>query len=249
MSFADTGFGQLREAGPYPSRSAVIGVIAAALGVERGNSRLVDLHQRLRIHTGTAHVGSLLTDYHTVLPNGYEEYDATRLRRSGAEGNPVLTDRTYHVDAHFVAFISSDDPIIVSECRDAFKNPVFTGYLGRRCCVPTTPLIPETTLETTIVDALGVVMQQTHQQRVNALPPWERKRKQRTYFDAYIDGVKFDDPKRCNALTIAISSRRDLLVALPRSYVNRSVTHIRIVPPDVVEPVSYTTKEFFDDAP
>lgn len=248
MSFADTGFGQLREAGPFPSRSAVIGVLAGALGIERGDDRLLDLHQRLRIHLGVVRAGSLLVDYHTVLPAGYAEYDPIRLRRPGADGNPVLTDRAYHVDSHFVALVSSDDGAIVEECRTALDEPVYVGYLGRRSCVPATPLIPENALGSTVIDVLFTASRNAHRQRVDKLMPWERESQRQTHVDVYIDGDSWDPPEACSAVMVARTFRRDLLIAVPRSYVNRPVTHARItVPPE--SDATYTTEEYFDAAP
>lgn len=248
MSFADTGFGQLREAGPFPSRSVVLGIIAAALGLERGDTRLLDLHQRMRVHVGTARAGTLLVDYHTVLPTGYGAYDPTRLRRPGAEGNPVLTDRGYHVDSHFVALISSDDGPMIDDCRAALHNPIFTGYLGRRSCVPSTPLIPEDASGPTVIDALSHPLWSAHQGRIEKLPPWERRRQKRAHVDAFIDGDAVDQPEQCSATIIAKTFRRDLLNAVPRSYVTRPVTHVRIAVPTEVDATN-TTEEYFDAAP
>lgn len=248
MSFADTGFGQLREAGPFPSRSVVIGLIAAASGVERGSDRLLELHRELRVHVATARSGSPLVDYHTVLPVGYAEYDPARLRRPGLTGNPILTDRAYHLDAHFVALICGDNPAIVDEAREALREPVFAGYLGRRCCVPATPLLPEEVVGATVIDALSSAARQAHRLRVECLSPWERDRQRLTFVDAFIDGESYDQPKECSAMTVSLSKRRDLLNAVPRYYASRTVTHARIaVPPD--DTTTTTTEEYFDAAP
>lgn len=248
MSFADTGFGQLREAGPFPSRSAVIGVVAGALGVNRGDDRLLDLHRHLRVHVGVARSGSLLVDYHTVLPSGYEEYDPTRLRRPGADGNPVLTDRAYHMDSHFVALVSSDSGAILDECRAALGEPVYTGYLGRRSCVPATPLIPVDPIGPTIVDALFTASRNAHTMRVERLSPWERDRQRQSHVDVYIDGDTFDHPTECSATVVAKAFRRDLLNAVPRSYVSRPVTHVRVSTPSGIDATN-TTEEYSDAAP
>ena len=142
MSFADKGFGQLREEGEFPSRSAVIGIVAAALGLERGSERLLELHRSLRVHVASLSRGSLLVDYHTVLASGYGEYDPAGIRREGGGGNPTLTWRSYHTDAHFMAYLQSDNTELMRECREALAAPVFTAFIGRRSCPPATPILP-----------------------------------------------------------------------------------------------------------
>lgn len=254
MSYADTGFGQLREQGAAPSRSAVIGIIAAGMGIERGNRRLLDLHQGLRVHTACALPGALLTDYHTVLTAGYKDYDETQLRREGAEGNPTLTWRSYHLDAHFTALVESSDEGLIAQCRAALMDPVFIGYLGRRSCVPTIPLRPEPAEGNSIEEALRSSVKTARnrrQQSVGYLP------KNLSGFDAYLDTAQ---NVSSDALTlVARGWRRDLLVAMPRSYVNRPVGHYRGDLPTASEqpkqsepqplPPSTSNERFFHDAP
>ncbi len=128
QSWADTGFGQLREAGEFPSRAAVLGIVAAALGVPRADPRLLDLHAALRVHAATVRPGRVLRDFHTV---------ETR------EGRPrTLTSRDYHHDAHFVALVEGDDAGLIAEAEAALRRPVFGTFLGRRSCPPAEPLLP-----------------------------------------------------------------------------------------------------------
>ncbi len=128
QSWADTGFGQLREAGEFPSRAAVLGIIAAALGIPRADGRLLDLHEALRVHLATVRPGRVLRDFHTV---------ETR------EGKPrTLTARDYHHDAHFIALVEGGEEA-VTEAVAALRQPVFGTFLGRRSCPPALPLLPE----------------------------------------------------------------------------------------------------------
>lgn len=257
MSYADTGFGQLREQGAAPSRSAVIGIIAAGMGIERGNQRLLDLHQGLRVHTACALPGALLTDYHTVLTAGYKDYDETQLRREGAEGNPTLTWRSYHLDAHFTALVESSDETLIAQCRAALMDPVFIAYLGRRSCVPTIPLRPEPVVGDSIEAALQNSVRTARNRRkksIGYLP------KGLTEFDAYLDTA--EDVSSSKLRLVARGWRRDLLVAMPRFYVNRPVGHYRGALPTEADqshqpnqsepqplPPSNSNERFFHDAP
>lgn len=247
MSFADRGFGQLREEGEFPSRSAVIGIIAAALGLERGSERLLELHAGLRVHTARVKSGAVLVDYHTVLTAGYSEYDSAHIRREGAEGNPTLTWRSYHSDGHFVAFVESENEGLIEECWEALHAPIFTAYLGRRSCPPSTPLLPNHVEGNTLVQVLHDAVRDGDKKRSGQ----NYRHPQLTEFTAWLDGkFKKDDPNtQCDEGNSHISAegfRRDLLTALPRSYVNRPVTHVRVALP--AQP-STTNQEFYDAAP
>src|SRR5690606_38750887 len=119
QSWADTGFGQLREAGEFPSRAAVLGLVAAAMGLPRADERLLDLHEALRVHAATVRPGRILRDFHTV---------ETR------EGKPrTLTSRDYHHDAHFVALVEGKEGTL-AEAEAALRRPHYGTFLGRRSC-------------------------------------------------------------------------------------------------------------------
>jgi len=253
QSSGDTGFGQIRQAGPFPSRASVIGLLAAALGIERGGERLLDLHRDLRVHVATVRAGTLGVDYHTVLVAGYQEYDPVRLRREGvADANPILTDRTYHLDAHFIALVESDDAALIDECRNGLHRPVFTAYLGRRSCPPATPLLPIDVGEKPTgegsdprVDALIDNVAEARKKRHRGWNRWEPE--SLNSFHAYFDG---GPPNDSRVRHLVDSYRRDLLVALPRSYVNRSVAHVHVDLPDEARAeASDMNESFFNDAP
>lgn len=249
MSFADRGFGQLREEGEFPSRSAVIGIVAAAMGVERGSERLLELHAGLRIHTARVRSGALLVDYHTVLTAGYDEYDPARLRREGAEGNPTLTWRSYHCDGHFVALVEGNDGELIEECRQALRSPVYTSFLGRRSCPPSTPLLPHEVDGGTQVQALLNAVRRGDYVRKKSRKHYRDR--PLTEFTAWLDGSfrQGHPATACDGGEPQITAegfRRDLLTALPRSYVNRPVTHVRVALP---APPPISNQEFYHAAP
>ena len=128
QSYGDTGFGPLREAGAFPSRSAVLGIVAAAQGLRRNDEKLLRLHRALRIHVLTLKPGQVHVDYHTVEPNGPGQ-------------GTVQTYRGYHHDAHFLACVEGH-PDVVEQVQEALQQPIFTPYLGRRSCPPSRPLLP-----------------------------------------------------------------------------------------------------------
>lgn len=106
----------------FPTKSGVIGMVAAALGRSREES--VDDLNKLKFGVRVDHEGELLQDYHT------------------AKGkNMYVTKRYYLVDAIFLVGLESDDRDYLVQIEMALKTPAFPLYLGRRSCVPTQPLV------------------------------------------------------------------------------------------------------------
>lgn len=110
----------------YPSKSAIIGMIAAALGYHRDDNRISALNQ-LQIAVRLDQPGHLLTDFQII------EYDRIHQKRS-------LSYRDYLQDAVFVAAIGGVDDQI-DKIKWALHHPRFQLYLGRRANVPAGPLI------------------------------------------------------------------------------------------------------------
>ena len=112
------------------TKSGVIGLLAAALGLRRddaaGLARLNGLHFAVRADRE----GSLLVDFHTA--NREED------RKKGKA--PYVTYRHYLQDAVFLVGLESEDTALLQELETALKHPVYPLYLGRRSCPPTLPL-------------------------------------------------------------------------------------------------------------
>ena len=126
---ADSKF-ETRKTNREPTKSGVIGLLAAALGLRRddaaGLARLNGLHFAVRADRE----GSLLVDFHTA--NREED------RKKGKA--PYVTYRHYLQDAVFLVGLESEDTALLQELETALKYPVYPLYLGRRSCPPTRPL-------------------------------------------------------------------------------------------------------------
>ena len=109
-----------RGTGRAPSRSGVIGMLAAAKGLRRTDP-LEDLLQ-LKIGVRTEQAGRVERDFQTARS------------RDGATAMP-LSYRYYLADAVFAVAIEGPDPLLAG-LRDALRRPVFPIYLGRRSCPP-----------------------------------------------------------------------------------------------------------------
>lgn len=102
-----------REAGTEPSKSGVIGLLAAAQGRSRA-SELTDLLE-LGFGVRADQPGRLMVDYHTA-------------RVRGAK-NSSLSSRHYRVDAAYTAAISGPDSLVAA-LAEAIDSPRFPLYLG-----------------------------------------------------------------------------------------------------------------------
>lgn len=123
----------------FPSKSAVLGMIAAALGYHRDDSRILQLNE-LKMAVRVDQPGRTLTDFQII------EYDQSHHKRS-------LSYRDYLQDAVFVVAISGEDQqIIVIE--KALHHPKFQLFLGRRSNVPAGPLCTQVFENSDPVDIL-----------------------------------------------------------------------------------------------
>lgn len=112
----------------YPTKSGVIGMLAAALGRSREDS-LDDLNQ-LGFGVRIDQEGELLRDYHTARPADM---------KSGNDS--YITVRYYLCDAIFLVGIESDDRAVLEQLEFCLQHPAYPLYLGRRSCPITLPLI------------------------------------------------------------------------------------------------------------
>ncbi|NAS22182.1 type I-E CRISPR-associated protein Cas5/CasD [Herbidospora sp. NEAU-GS84] len=140
-----------RDTQRFPTRSGVIGLLAAAAGIRRGESlgRFDDLRLTIRIDRP----GLPMTDFHTV--GGGQPRHATvptsEGKRRSLETATIVTRRHYLADAVFVAALTGPDDLI-DDLAGHLNRPKWHLYLGRRSCPPDPPVLlgrvdnPETEL-------------------------------------------------------------------------------------------------------
>lgn len=115
QSWGVTSRFQTREAGTVPSKSGVIGLVAAA----QGRTRDAELEDLVGLEFGVRvdQPGELLNDFHTA-------------RQSG-EKNSMLSHRHYRQDAAYTAALSGGSQLLTA-IAEAIESPRFPLYLGRR---------------------------------------------------------------------------------------------------------------------
>lgn len=139
----------VRDTGLEPTKSGVIGLIGAAMGLERGNRRLEELDSGLLFGVRIDRPGVVATDYHTV--TGYHRTAAGGFKHSGGtattlktalEHGPatIVSPRDYLHDAAFLVALAGQ-PTMIEKCATALSSPVWPLFLGRKGCPPTRPLL------------------------------------------------------------------------------------------------------------
>ena len=114
-----------RETQREPTKSGVLGLVAAALGRHR-NEKMDDLCA-LRFGVRIDQEGTLLRDFHMVHEDAFWQRRATKYAH--------LTNRYYLADAQFLVGLEGD-PAMLEQIDYALQNPIFPLFLGRRSCPP-----------------------------------------------------------------------------------------------------------------
>ncbi|WP_261570799.1 type I-E CRISPR-associated protein Cas5/CasD [Frankia gtarii] len=186
-----------RDTAAEPTKSGILGLLAAAEGRRRTDS-IEDL-LGLTLGVRTDQPGTLLRDYHTVSDYRGRPLPSTAVNAKGAQKptSPAkhthLTERFYLQDAVFVAAVAAPDPVLAT-LADALRNPAYPLALGRRACPPTQPLLlavdsGDDLWPGDVVDVLGRVPWQAGPQHREALIRSRRPR------PAAVDlPVTVDDP-------------------------------------------------------
>ena len=170
-SFGEIAVGERRMSWARPGRSAILGLVAAAQGIERTDE---EAHQRLEsglyYAVRTDAPGRPLIDFHTVqTPTARKARGfATRLwELKSDELNTVLSDREWRADACFTVVLwrRPDSALDLDAMASALRNPRFVLYVGRKSAPLGLPLNPETIDAQTLMDAFDARQPTAEEQR------------------------------------------------------------------------------------
>lgn len=152
-AWGETAVGEYRPCANYPSESALIGLLAAALGIDRSDEvQHQTLRAELSFAIGVQSAGRLLRDYQTAqvpgrvsLKNRPHRTRRDELNIPKDELNTILSTRDYRQDAAcLVAVHAKANPMFsLADLAQAIKQPKFVLYLGRKTCPPSLPLWPQ----------------------------------------------------------------------------------------------------------
>lgn len=149
----------------YPTRSGLLGLLAACLGIDRrdlvGQAQVAaSVEFSVRIDSQVERLGRKkpvdkpgvkLPDFHTVM--GARKVDGS------ANKFPVVSRREYLFDAAFTVAVGEQAAAhyTLEQIANALRHPCYTPTLGRRACPPTRPLLDGESVEAT--DAIAALRQ------------------------------------------------------------------------------------------
>ena len=139
---------QRRTTALHPTKSGVVGLICAAMGLAKGSTEeqgllpnLAKLNMtsiaipRQQTSAWTQQTQELpvrcMEDFHTVLN--------TRRASGKMNDDPVVTRRQYLLDARF-GVILTGDRVLLEHVTTALQDPVWGVWFGRKNCIPAEPI-------------------------------------------------------------------------------------------------------------
>jgi CRISPR system Cascade subunit CasD len=149
------GGATIRPSEMVPTHSAIVGLLASALGWGRDDERQAQLAESYARAVRTDRTGRRVTDYHTVqTPHRPAIKVAPRTRAEelsaveASTGRPhtSITQREYLQDVRYTVVLwplRGDPPRTPEELADALKRPMHALYAGRRSCPLSAPVAPE----------------------------------------------------------------------------------------------------------
>ena len=148
-----------RDTLPHPTKSGIIGMVAAALGIDKFSAteaaELAPLRE-LRLATyaiprpdrwGKNLPINRLQDFHTIgggydSKNPAEKEHLPRKAGGGSSPNAVITRRDYLLDSCFLIALTGATETL-NRIPPALGNPKWGTWLGRKCCIPSVPVLAQ----------------------------------------------------------------------------------------------------------
>lgn len=213
QSWGGPVIGDNRPTLPFPTRSGVLGLVAACLGIRRANTQeLLALADGTQVHIRVDAPGTPLVDDQTIQGNP----NASPTRQT------IQSKRTYLCDASFVAMIVPGPKTSTRAIAAAARRPTFAPFLGRRNCVLSSRLLIAE--EVVAQDAIGLfrdippgpveLLEQLTALRFEKDPPSKS-------LDYYLDLPEYPGALR------RVPIRDQLSGPLQRQWRERFVVHVR----------------------
>lgn len=203
QSWGERGtFGE-KDTAEFPTRSGLLGLLASAAGIRRGESlgTLTDLDFLVRIDRP----GVRVIDFHTV-GGGYPRERGIPTAEGKRKHTAIITRRHYLADAVFTVACTGPETA-VDEAAAAVESPHWQPYLGRRSCPPELPMV------------LGVAADGETALREVPLPP----RPHRTKGQVHVDIVRTARPGTAGAWSEMLDDC-DRFPSGDRRYRSRTIT-------------------------
>lgn len=150
-SWGEIAVGETRHTASYPGKSAIIGLMAAALGIKRTEpEKQQQMQQGYALAVEVYSQGTLLRDYHTVqVPDSIGKFTYRTRRDELVLGKTrlgtILSSREYRSDALALVAVKAlpDAPYDLQTIKEHLEEPRFHIYLGRKSCPLAAPMNPQ----------------------------------------------------------------------------------------------------------
>ena len=152
QSWGTTSRFDQRDTGKEPSKSGVVGLLAAALGIDR--EKWTDLEPLTHLSMGVRHdrSGVPKRDYQTA---GCATTDTVIKADGTPSKDGVVSHRFYLADAAFLVALEGDDRELLNKAHNKLKDPTWPLALGRKSYLPAEPIwIKEGIQEAPLLDTL-----------------------------------------------------------------------------------------------
>jgi len=144
----------VRDTGLEPSKSGTLGLLCAALGIDREDDEGLQPLTLLRMGVRVDREGLLRVDFHTA--QDIMKADGDKPKKPKDPKYSSLTNRYYLANAVFLVGLESEDLSLLEQIQVALGKPVWALFLGRKAFVPGEPILLEDGLRKgeTLEDAL-----------------------------------------------------------------------------------------------
>lgn len=126
----------VRDTEREPTKSGVLGLIGAAMGMARDDDAQLAELAALRMAVRVDRAGTLLHDYHTAGGGTFRGKAYTVFDTKAC----VPTHRYYLQNASFVVAVEGYTTTL-ARAADALRSPRFPLFLGRKSCPPSVPVL------------------------------------------------------------------------------------------------------------
>ena len=171
-SFGEIAVGERRMSWARPGRSAVLGLVAAAQGIDRADDAAhLRLEAELHYAVRTDAPGRPFMDYHTAQTPKVRRDRTFATRREELESDAlytVLSAREWRADACFTVALwpRSGHAADLDHIAECLRHPRFVLYLGRKSAPLGLPLDPAIIEAETFIDAFDARLPNDEVRRV-----------------------------------------------------------------------------------
>lgn len=213
-SAGEIAIGERRMNWSRPSKSAVLGIVAAALGIKQTQDQEHrKLHSQFNYAVETIQFGRSMLDYQTAQVPIHESARtfATRFEEISVDVSKlhtVLSSREWRTDSFYIAvlWVNGVASWTIESIQKALCNPMFTVYLGRKAAPFGLPLDPCVVDAGTLLEALE--RKKFTPMELEILENLGNRELRNVAFDIGASGVPTDD--------VRVERRRDSLLSRSR---------------------------------